>query len=61
MSDIITAGLDLAKNVFQVHGADGAERAVLRKRTYDLQVMRERKARHTGNAHLRLHTLSYCN
>lgn len=23
MSDLITAGLDLAKNVFQVHGADG--------------------------------------
>ena len=24
MSEIITVGLDLAKNVFQVHGADGA-------------------------------------
>jgi len=24
MSDIITVGLDLAKTVFQVHGADGA-------------------------------------
>lgn len=23
MSEIITVGLDLAKNVFQVHGADG--------------------------------------
>ena len=32
MSDIITVGLDLAKNVFQVHGADGAGRAVLRKK-----------------------------
>ena len=30
MSDIITVGLDLAKNVFQVHGADGAGRAVCR-------------------------------
>ena len=29
MSDIITVGFDLAKNVFQVHGADGAGRAVL--------------------------------
>jgi transposase len=31
MSEIITVGLDLAKNVFQVHGADGAGRSVLRK------------------------------
>ena len=28
MLDIITVGLDLAKNVFQVHGSDGAGRAV---------------------------------
>ncbi len=32
MSEIITVGLDLAKNVFQVHGADAAGRAVLRKK-----------------------------
>lgn len=32
MSEIITVGLDLAKNVFQVHGADGAGRPVLRKK-----------------------------
>jgi transposase len=32
MSEIITVGLDLAKDVFQVHGADGAGRAVLRKK-----------------------------
>ena len=31
MSEIITVGLDLAKNVFQVQGADGTGRAVLRK------------------------------
>ncbi len=31
MSQITTVGLDLAKNVFQVHGADGAGRAILRK------------------------------
>lgn len=30
MSEIITVGLDLAKNVFQVHGADGAGRATRR-------------------------------
>ena len=30
MSEIITVGLDLAKNVFQVHGADGAGRGILR-------------------------------
>jgi hypothetical protein len=32
MSEIITVGLDLAKNVFQVHGADSAGRAILRKK-----------------------------
>ena len=32
MSEIITVGLDLAKNVFQVHGADDADHAVLRKK-----------------------------
>jgi len=32
MSEIVTVGLDLAKNVFQVHGADGAGQAVLRKK-----------------------------
>ncbi len=31
MSEIITVGLDLAKNVFQVHGTDAAGRAVLRR------------------------------
>ncbi len=39
MSEIITVGLDLAKNVFQVHGADGAGRAVLRKRLRRAQVL----------------------
>jgi transposase len=32
MSEIITVGLDLAKNVFQAHGADASGRAVLRKK-----------------------------
>jgi hypothetical protein len=32
MSEIITVRLDLAKNVFQVHGADSAGRAILRKK-----------------------------
>lgn len=32
MSDIAMAGFDLAKNVFQVHGADDEGRAVLRKK-----------------------------
>ncbi|TNJ40192.1 IS110 family transposase, partial [Phaeobacter sp. B1627] len=31
MSEIITVGVVLAKTVFQVHGADGAGPAVLRK------------------------------
>ena len=39
MSEIITVGLDLAKNVFQVHGADGAGRAVLRKKLRRGQVL----------------------
>ena len=29
MSEIITVGLDLAKNMSQAHGADGTGRAVL--------------------------------
>jgi len=39
MSEIITVGLDLAKNVVQVHGADGAGRAVLRKKLRRGQVL----------------------
>ena len=39
MSEIITVGVDLAKNVFQVHGADGAGRAVLRKKLRRTQVL----------------------
>jgi transposase len=39
MSEIITVGLDLAKNVFQVHGADNAGRPVLRKKLRRVQVL----------------------
>jgi len=39
MSEIITVGLDLAKNVFQVHGADSGGRAVLRKKLRRAQVL----------------------
>ncbi len=39
MSEIITVGLDLAKNVFQVHGADDTGRAVLRKKLRRAQVL----------------------
>jgi len=39
MSEIITVGLDLAKNVFQVHGADGTGREVLRKKLRRAQVL----------------------
>ena len=47
MSEMITVGLDLAKNVFvafgassnQVHGADGAGRVVLRKKLGRGQVL----------------------
>jgi len=39
MSEIITVGLDLAKTIFQLHGADGAGRAVLRKKLRRAQVL----------------------
>jgi transposase len=39
MSEITTVGLDLAKNVFQAHGADAAGRAVLRKKLRRDQVL----------------------
>lgn len=39
MSEIITVGLDLAKNVFHAHGADGSGRAVLRKKLRQHQVL----------------------
>ena len=32
MSEIVTVGLDLAKNVFQVHGADTSGGGALRKK-----------------------------
>ena len=39
MSEINTVGLDLAKNVFQAHGADASGRAVLRKKLRRDQVL----------------------
>ena len=39
MSEITTIGLDLAKTVFQVHGADGSGQAVLRRRLRRHQVL----------------------
>lgn len=39
MSEIVTVGLDLAKNVFQVHGADSAGRTALRKKLRRDQVL----------------------
>ncbi|WP_432255594.1 IS110 family transposase [Limimaricola sp. AA108-03] len=39
MSDVTTIGLDLAKNVFQVHGADGSGNAVIRKKLRRDQVL----------------------
>jgi len=39
MSEITTVGLDLAKNVFQVHGADASGHAVLRKKLRRDQVL----------------------
>ncbi len=39
MSEIATVGLDLAKHVFQVHGADASGRMVLRKKLRRNQVL----------------------
>ena len=39
MAEMITVGLDLAKNVFQAHGADASGRAVLRKKLRRNQVL----------------------
>jgi transposase len=39
MAEITTVGLDLAKNVFQAHGADASGRAVLRKKLRREQVL----------------------
>ncbi len=37
---ITTIGLDIAKNVFQVHGIDAAEKVVVRKQLRRGQVMK---------------------
>ena len=39
MSEIVTVGLDLAKNVFQAHEADVSGRVVLRKKLRRDQVL----------------------
>ena len=39
MNEITTIGLDLAKHVFQVHGADAARATVLRKQLRRAQVL----------------------
>jgi transposase len=39
MSEITTVGLDLAKNVFQVHGAGASGRAMLRRKLRRDQVL----------------------
>jgi transposase len=39
MSEVSVIGLDLAKHVFQVHGADASGRAVLRKKLRRTQLL----------------------
>ncbi len=39
MNEVITIGLDLAKNVFQVHGIDVEGNVVIRKQLRRRQVM----------------------
>ena len=56
MSEIITVGLDLAKNVFQAHGADASGQAVLRKKLRRDQVLvffsQLRRMAHSLDGHL---------
>ena len=39
MNEVTTIGLDLAKNVFQVHGVDASGRAVVRRQLRRSQVL----------------------
>lgn len=39
MSEVTTIGLDLAKNVFQVHGVDAAGEVVIRRQLRQSQVL----------------------
>ncbi len=39
MKDVSTIGLDLAKNVFQVHGVDGSGKVVIRRQLRRGQVL----------------------
>ncbi len=39
MSNVTTIGVDLAKNVFQVHGVDASGKAVIRKQLRRRQVL----------------------
>jgi transposase len=41
---ITTIGLDIAKNVFQVHGIDAAEKVVVRKQLRGMSAMTENVA-----------------
>ena len=39
MSEVITIGVDLAKNVFQIHGVDAAGQSVIRKQLKRRQIV----------------------
>ncbi len=39
MSEVTTIGVDLAKNVFQIHGVDASGKAVIRKQLRRRQVL----------------------
>ena len=49
---ITTIGLDIAKNVFQVHGIDAAEKVVVRKQLRRSQVLASFKATSAGRTAL---------
>ena len=45
-----TIGLDIAKNVFQVHGIDAAEKVVVRKQLRRSQVLASKRCRRALSA-----------
>jgi hypothetical protein len=50
MAKIVTIGLDLAKNVFQVHGVDGAGAVMVRRQLRRTEVLSEIRPRRSQDA-----------
>jgi hypothetical protein len=52
--EMTTIGLDIAKNAFQVHGIDAAEKVIVRKQLRRGQIIAFFEARHGGLCHIAL-------